>query len=534
MLVSRSARLKPRPWQRLVRTSSPSSSSTRWPRSASATVTVRARVDLPAPERPVSQSTKPGSSDQDRPVVMRVPFRSAGGAVLVGLGEHRRHLGPGELRWGQLAGDQHGPHLRARQAHVRVARVGAGLGGGHGAAGAAEEGVVEQQRGDAELLGGERGDQLLRLVGAVVGADAGVVPPDDEVGAAVVLAHQRMQHRLPRSGVAHRRHQRGQHHPLGREVGQHRLVGAQPHLDRHVTLLGRADQGVQEQPVAHLEGALEQVLVGAVDRVAGLERGDPAPATLGEGRPRLGRGQRVGARRPAGRSHHRPDRSGDRPGRAAQHPGNPRVGRVVGAVDELGLAFAVALEDLGDFEHAGQAALRLAQGEHAAAQLDLVGEPEADRDRPQGAVVGVHRVGAGLVGRPAHEPLERAVGPGGDRPEVRRLGRGEPQRGQPLGRLPLVRVQPPLHQPAAVGPCRPAVRRRLHPGRHVISSSRSRLVEMGGRDRAYEPCRCTPRLDHRTCRYGADSTPCLARSRGVPEPGRRHTSGAHATQRGPC
>ena len=40
---------------------------------------------------------------------------------------------------------------------------------------------------------------------------------------------------------------------------------------------------MDEEPVGDLERALGQVLVGAVDRVAGLEGDDALPAALGEG-----------------------------------------------------------------------------------------------------------------------------------------------------------------------------------------------------------------------------------------------------------
>src|SRR5271154_3281209 len=59
MLVSRSSLEKPRPFERLVRTSSPSRISTRWPRLRSSSATRLASVDLPAPERPVNQRVKP-------------------------------------------------------------------------------------------------------------------------------------------------------------------------------------------------------------------------------------------------------------------------------------------------------------------------------------------------------------------------------------------------------------------------------------------------------------------------------------------
>src|SRR5690348_14748223 len=59
MLVSRSSFEKPSPLERLVRTSSPSSSSTRYPRSRKMRTRFSDKVDLPAPERPVNQRMKP-------------------------------------------------------------------------------------------------------------------------------------------------------------------------------------------------------------------------------------------------------------------------------------------------------------------------------------------------------------------------------------------------------------------------------------------------------------------------------------------
>src|ERR1043166_9577915 len=53
------SREKPRPLERFWRTSSPSSVSTRTPPRRSSSATTAAKVDLPAPDRPVSQSAKP-------------------------------------------------------------------------------------------------------------------------------------------------------------------------------------------------------------------------------------------------------------------------------------------------------------------------------------------------------------------------------------------------------------------------------------------------------------------------------------------
>ena len=56
---SRSSFENPSPFERFVRTTSPSSSSTRWPRRRSSSLTSVEMVDLPAPERTVNQRVKP-------------------------------------------------------------------------------------------------------------------------------------------------------------------------------------------------------------------------------------------------------------------------------------------------------------------------------------------------------------------------------------------------------------------------------------------------------------------------------------------
>src|SRR5215211_2386296 len=59
-LVSRSSFEKPRPAERLVRTTSPSSSSTGRPAARRRSTTMLEMVLLPAPERPVNQIVVPG------------------------------------------------------------------------------------------------------------------------------------------------------------------------------------------------------------------------------------------------------------------------------------------------------------------------------------------------------------------------------------------------------------------------------------------------------------------------------------------
>src|SRR5690606_5361637 len=66
-LMSRSSRLKPSPWLRCRRTSSPSRISTSRPRQRSSRASSSASVDLPAPDKPVSHTTNPRSMRKPAP-----------------------------------------------------------------------------------------------------------------------------------------------------------------------------------------------------------------------------------------------------------------------------------------------------------------------------------------------------------------------------------------------------------------------------------------------------------------------------------
>src|SRR5262252_2316486 len=85
MLVSRSSFEKPRPLDRLVRTSSPSSTSARRPRSASSACSRLAIVDFPAPDRPVSHTTKPFRSSLTDSVLPPGPDQTVLGQVQAAL-----------------------------------------------------------------------------------------------------------------------------------------------------------------------------------------------------------------------------------------------------------------------------------------------------------------------------------------------------------------------------------------------------------------------------------------------------------------
>src|SRR5581483_9095053 len=144
-----------------------------------------------------------------------VPDPWSGADSLVRLDQHLGHLGTGELDRGQLAVAEHLAHLRPGQEDVVVGRVRAGLRAGHRPAPLAPEGVLEEHRLDVELVRLELVEDQLRVVGAVVAADAGVVAADDEVRAAVVLAADRVPDRLARAGVAHGGRERGDDDAIG-------------------------------------------------------------------------------------------------------------------------------------------------------------------------------------------------------------------------------------------------------------------------------------------------------------------------------
>ena len=120
----------------------------------------------------------------------------------------------------------------------------------------------------------------------------GVVAADDEVGAAVVAADDRVQQDLARAGHPHRQRQQAQDDRAGLVVVVDQgPVAADAGEVVDVAGLGHADDRVDQQPAADLLGrALGQLLVGAVQRVAGLEGDDLRPAERLEVLAQLGRG----------------------------------------------------------------------------------------------------------------------------------------------------------------------------------------------------------------------------------------------------
>src|SRR5262245_49251811 len=100
-------------------------------------------------------------------------------------------------------------------------------GGGHAGAHTAVEGVLKEQRLNAELARRERPEDVVCVVCAVIVANPRVVSAYDEMRAAVVLPHQRMEDRLARSRISHRCWKNAQQNAIARVVPLHQhLVAA--------------------------------------------------------------------------------------------------------------------------------------------------------------------------------------------------------------------------------------------------------------------------------------------------------------------
>ena len=116
--------------------------------------------------------------------------------------------------------------------------------------------------------------------------------PDDEVGAAVVLANQRVPDGFARSAHAHGEGDQGELGGAGRIFADEQLVAADAGEVIDVAGLGHADDRMNEEAGFDLLGGAEGKFdVRAVHRVAGLEGDDAAPAQAGELGAQLGGSQ---------------------------------------------------------------------------------------------------------------------------------------------------------------------------------------------------------------------------------------------------
>ena len=225
-----------------------------------------------------------------------------------------------------------------------------------------------------------------------------------------------MPDRLARAGHAHGQVQ--QRHGRGRlrVLVQHRLVAANAREVVHVAGLGHPHDRVDQQVGLRLaRGAEGQLLMGAVQGVARLERHDLPPAQLAEIGPQL-----VGRVAPRAevvmRGRLEPGDAAaqiDRPGDVVQVV-HRRMGQIVGAVDRLGLARLVGGPLVGHRQDRQDHAFRVAQRD-VLAVLDAARERlrhvQRDRHRPERAVRQAHPLDHAVVVLAPQEPRQRREAP---------------------------------------------------------------------------------------------------------------------------
>jgi hypothetical protein len=179
---------------------------------------------------------------------------------------------------------------------------------------------------------------------------------------------------------------------------------------------------VDEEAVDGLEGALGQVLVRPVDRVARLEADDALPAALGEEGTCL---PRILVQLGEGRGLPLEHRHGTGQVEAvlAVQPCDTRMLVARRQEAALGLELLVVPEDLLHLEHRDGAAALV--GERHGVALGRRGNGEADRERPGEAACKSHVVEDPGVVRLPHEARERRQRSGGEHVEVGELAGGE-------------------------------------------------------------------------------------------------------------
>src|SRR6185312_1561719 len=112
------------------------------------------------------------------------------------------------------------------------------------------KGDVDLQRFGEECAVPQLVEDVLRVEGAIVAANAGVVASDDQVRAAEILADKSMKQCLARPGVTHfNRIARLNYRFLTEIIVDHRLNSARTHLGRYIARLQLSKHLMDENTV---------------------------------------------------------------------------------------------------------------------------------------------------------------------------------------------------------------------------------------------------------------------------------------------
>ena len=126
-------------------------------------------------------------------------------------------------------------------------------------------------------------ENIVRIEGTVVIADAGMVAPNDQMGAAEILSDQGMQERFARAGIAHFYRVAGLNYCAWQKIVLDKFADClDANIGWNVTGFERAKHLMDEQAIANLDGDLGQVLMASVHGIAGLKCCDPGPTQLEE------------------------------------------------------------------------------------------------------------------------------------------------------------------------------------------------------------------------------------------------------------
>ena len=315
-----------------------------------------------------------------------------------------------------------------------------------------------------------------------------MVPAHYQVVGAVVAANNRVPQGLPRTAHAHRERQKCQDDSrrLVVPVGQ-RPVRADPGVVVDVAWLGEAYHGVQQQDAVNgVRGALGQLLVDAMERVACLEGDDVVRSELVEPGPAVGRREaKVPEVEVAWKLQHSQS-PGNVHGAPSGHLRDDWMALVTGAEDLLRDLLTVPLVCLLDGHYRKELVLGVAERD-LLVQVDVARlDRKRDRNRKEPFISQTHLSKHACVVVAAHKPVERREPAGRqqlqitDRP-VRKLDGRETAR--PLLELfPILRRYEKVYEAPTVG-CYKSWLRRVA----IHDSSASSIISI----------QFTARSDHR-------------------------------------
>src|SRR6185503_8125628 len=245
--------------------------------------------------------------------------------------------------------------------------------------------MIEEHRRDAEGLGIEFVENVMRIVSAVIAPDSRMIAPDDEMSAAIVLPYDCVKHGFSRARVAHSRGiDRQQRSSLRKVILEHCLVTTHSNIRRNVVGFRLAHQGVQQKAIDHFERALDYVLVRPVNRIPSLKSNNSMPALLLELFPGLFRIEPKRRKSRVARPVEEADGTAEQPVALIEESGNTRMRDFRGQIDPLGFTLLVIAELLAQMQHPKQ--MVIAEKSYVRAfretACDLIGRRQGDRDRP--------------------------------------------------------------------------------------------------------------------------------------------------------